>query len=258
MNPIIWQPTQERLENSALFRFMTEQGHHDYAEHYQWSIDNREDFWRALIGFCDVRFHKEAETILVQDGDMTTAQWFAGGELNFAEHLLRHRGDRAAMIFVGENGARRELSFDQLYSEVARAAAGLRAAGVVKGDRVGGFLPNCPEAIVAMLAASSIGAIWSSCSPDFGINGVVDRFGQIEPKVLVCADGYFYNGKRFDSLKAVHGVLQAIPSIQQTVIIPFSDTLPPLNGLRNAISWAEFTSEDAPLKFESLPIEQQR
>ena len=159
------------------------------------------------------------------------------------------------MIFVGENGARRELSFDQLYSQVARAAAGLRAAGVVKGDRVGGFLPNCPEAIIAMLAASSMGAIWSSCSPDFGINGVVDRFGQIEPKVLVCADGYFYNGKRFDSLKAVHGVLQAIPSIQQTVIIPFSDTLPSLTGLRNAISWAEFTSEDAPLKFESLPFD---
>ncbi len=255
MNPIIWQPTQERLEKSALFRFMTEQGHHDYAEHYQWSIENREEFWRAFIGFCDVRFHKEADSILVQDGDMTTARWFSGGELNFAEHLLRHRGDRAAMIFVGENGARRELSFDQLYSQVARAAAGLRAAGVVKGDRVGGFLPNCPEAIIAMLAASSMGAIWSSCSPDFGINGVVDRFGQIEPKVLVCADGYFYNGKRFDSLKAVHGVLQAIPSIQQTVIIPFSDTLPSLTGLRNAISWAEFTSEDAPLKFESLPFD---
>ena len=255
MNPIIWQPTQERLEKSALFRFMTEQGHHDYAEHYQWSIENREEFWRAFIGFCDVRFHKEADSILVQDGDMTTARWFSGGELNFAEHLLRHRGDRAAMIFVGENGARRELSFDQLYSQVARAAAGLRAAGVVKGDRVGGFLPNCPEAIVAMLAASSMGAIWSSCSPDFGINGVVDRFGQIEPKVLVCADGYFYNGKRFDSLKAVHGVLQAIPSIQKTVIIPFADTLPSLTGLRNAISWAEFTSEDAPLKFESLPFD---
>ncbi len=255
MNPIIWQPKTERFEASAMFRFMTEQGCNDYAELYQWSIDDREAFWKALIEFCDVRFSKEADSILTQDGDMTTAHWFAGGELNFAEHLLRYRGDRAAIVFFGENGTRTELSFDALYTQVSRAAAGLRAAGVVKGDRVGAFLPNCPEAIVAMLAASSMGAIWSSCSPDFGINGVVDRFGQIEPKVLVCADGYFYNGKRFDSLTAVRGVLDRIPSIQQTIVIPFSDDLPPLAGLRNALSWADFTAVEEPLQFESLPFD---
>jgi acetoacetyl-CoA synthetase len=255
MNPVIWQPTRERLENSAMFRFMTERGCHNYAELHQWSIDDREGFWRALVNFCDVKLTKVGDTILTQDGDMTTARWFPGGELNFAEHLLRRRDDGVAIVFFGENGIRTELSFGELYKQVARAAVGLRAAGVVKGDRVAGFLPNCPEAIVAMLAASSVGAIWSSCSPDFGINGVVDRFGQIEPKLLVCADGYFYNGKRFDSLAAVKGVLDSIPSIQTTVVIPFSGDLPPLAGLRNALSWAEFTAEEESLQFESLPFD---
>ena len=196
-----------------MYRFMQEQDHNSYSDLYAWSLRDRENFWQALVRFCDVRFSKEADSVLTQSGDMTTATWYSGGELNFAEHLLRHRGDRAAIVFCGENGARRELSFDALRAEVARAAAGLRAAGVSPGDCVVGFLPNCPEAIVAMLAATSMGAIWSSCSPDFGINGVVDRFGQIAPKVLVCAEGYFYGGKRFDSLEAVRGVLQSISPV---------------------------------------------
>ncbi|MCH7854446.1 MAG: acetoacetate--CoA ligase [Proteobacteria bacterium] len=254
-NAIIWQPSRERLEGTAMYRFMQEQGHRTYAELHAWSIHDREEFWQALVRFCDVRFSKEADSVLTQSGDMTTAKWYSGGELNFAEHLLRHGGSRAAIIFCGEDGARRELSFDALRLEVARAAAGLRAAGVTRGDRVAAFLPNCPEAIVAMLAATSMGATWSSCSPDFGINGVVDRFGQIEPRVLICADGYFYGGKRFDSLEAVRGVLKSIPSIEQTVVIPFSTDLPSLAGLDNAVSWAEFTSKNEPLKFESLPFD---
>jgi len=254
-NPVIWQPSRERLENTAMFRFMREQNHETYADLYRWSIDQREEFWEAFVRFSDVRFSREADSVLQQSGDMTTAKWFSGSELNFAEHLLRYSGDRAAIIFCGEDGARRELSFDDLRASVARAAEGLRAAGVTKGDRVGGFLPNCPEAMIAMLAATSMGAIWSSCSPDFGINGVVDRFGQIAPKVLICADGYFYAGKRFDSLQAVRGVLQSIPSIRQTVVIPFSDELPPLAGMGDAISWDEFTANDAPLQFESLPFD---
>ena len=194
-NSIVWQPSDQRREQSAMFKFMQTSGFDSYDELYRWSITDAEGFWRTLCDFCGVRFDKQPGNVLEQPGDMTTATWFAGGELNFAAHLLRHSGDRAALIFCGENGARREISFDQLRQRVADAAAGLRNAGVVKGDRVAGFLPNCPEAIIAMLATSSIGAIWSSCSPDFGTNGVVDRFGQIEPKVLFCADGYFYNGK---------------------------------------------------------------
>ena len=140
------------------------------------------------------------------------AGWFSGSRLNYAAHLLRHEGDEPALVFFGENGARRELSRDQLREEVAAIAAGLREAGVDPGDRVGGYLPNCPEAVIAMLATTSIGAIWSSCSPDFGINGVVDRFGQIEPKVLFAVNGYYYNGKTCDTRATVRGVVERLPA----------------------------------------------
>jgi len=186
---------------------------------------------------------------------MTTAKWFPGSELNFAEHLLRHSGDRAAIVFSGENGARSELSFDELRQAVASIAQALRSAGVVKGDRVAGFLPNCPEAIIAMLATTSIGAIWSSCSPDFGINGIVDRFGQIKPKVLFCADGYFYNGKRHDCLESVKGVLEAIDSIECTVIAAFSSQEFRIDDIRAAVRWQDFAIKDATLEFTQVEFD---
>ena len=238
-----------------MYHFMEEQGTGSYAELHAWSIGHREAFWQALAAFCDVQFHKAANDVLVQPGDMTTATWFTGSELNFAANLLRHRGDRPAIVFCGENGARRELSFDGLRAQVAAAAAGLAAAGVTKGDRVAGFLPNCPEAVVAMLATTSIGAIWSSCSPDFGINGVVDRFGQIEPKVLFCADGYFYNGKRFDSLQAVAGVVNRIESIRRTVVVPFTGSDAGVPPSLDAVSWDDFADGDSPLVFTPLPFD---
>ena len=238
-----------------MYRFMEEQGAGSYAELHAWSIGRPDAFWQALATFCDVEFDKPANEVLLQPGDMTTATWFTGSELNFAANLLRHRGDRPAIVFCGENGARRELSFDGLRRQVAGAAAGLAAAGVTKGDRVAGFLPNCPEAIVAMLATTSIGAIWSSCSPDFGINGVVDRFGQIEPKVLFCADGYFYNGKRFDSLQAVAGVVNRIESIRRTVVVPFTGGDVRLPPSLDAVSWEDFSGGDSPLVFTPLPFD---
>ena len=181
-----------------MYRFMRQQGFDDYETLYEWSIDDSAAFWEALCRFCDIHFAKPPETVLKRPDNIMNAGWFDGGELNYAEHLLRHEGEREALVFSGENGERRSLSFDELRDAVAGVAAGLKRAGVVKGDRVGGYLPNCPEAIIAMLATTSIGAIWSSCSPDFGVTGVVDRFGQIEPKVLFTANAYFYNGKRFD------------------------------------------------------------
>jgi acetoacetyl-CoA synthetase len=254
-NPIVWQPDPEQLKKTAMYRFMKEQSFDSYDDFYQWSIDNTADFWQALCDFCEVRFSKPADAVLVQPGDMTTAKWFPGSELSFAEHLLRHGGERAAILFRGENGERRELSFDELRQAVAAIAQGLRSVGVVKGDRVAGYLPNCPEAIVAMLAASSIGAIWSSCSPDFGINGVVDRFGQIRPKVLFCADGYFYNGKRHDSLEAVRGVLNVIDSIEHTVISPFSTGDFGIDDIRGAIRWQDFAVQNAPLEFTQVEFD---
>ena len=254
-NPILWQPTEERQQRTAMYRFMRQQNCDSYAQLYQWSIDELAAFWQAFAEFCQVRFSKPADTVLQQPGGMTSARWFVGSELSFAEHLLRHRGERAAIIFYGEDGSRREISFDNLRAEVAAVAAGLKAAGVMKGDRVAGFLPNCPEAIVAMLATSSIGAIWSSCSPDFGINGVVDRFGQIEPKVLFCADGYFYNGKHFDSLAAVRGVVKLISSIAHTVVVPFTGKAYSASGIRGAVAWEQFAEPGAALVFEAVPFD---
>ncbi len=254
-NPIIWQPDPERLKKTAMYRFMRERSCDTYDDLYRWSIDHTADFWQALCNLCDVRFSKTADEVLVQPGDMTTAKWFSGSELSFAEHVLRYSGDRAAIIFRGENGERRELSFDDLRQAVACISQALRSAGVVKGDRVAGYLPNCPEAIVAMLAATSIGAIWSSCSPDFGINGVVDRFGQIKPKVLFCTDGYFYNGKRHDSLNSVKGVLDVIGSIEVTVVTPFSSNDFSLDDIRGAVRWQDFAVADAKLEFTQVEFD---
>ncbi len=252
-NPVLWRPPEERVHNSSMYRFMQLQDIDDYDALHQWSIENVTEFWQALCDFAEVRFASEASQVLDQPGNMTTAKWFDDATISFPEHLLRHSGDRAAIVFRGENGVRRELSFDELRTAVAEITAGLVRAGVVKGDRVAGFLPNCPEAIVAMLAAASIGAIWSSCSPDFGINGVVDRFGQIEPRVLFCADGYFYNGKRCDSLPAIRGVLEQIPSIKQTVVVPFTGEPVKAAEIRDGIMWEEFGEAGAEL--DCVPTE---
>ena len=232
-----------------MYRFMKVQGFDNYGDLYRWSINNVPQFWQSIVEFGQVEFSRPATNILEQPGDLTTARFFADAELSFPAHVLRHHGNRAAIIFRGETGVRREISFDDLRLQVAEVAAGLRAAGVVKGDRVAAFMPNCPEAIIAMLGATSLGAIWSSCSPDFGINGVVDRFGQIEPKVLFCADGYFYNGKRFDSLDAVRGVLEKIKSISTTVVVPFSGEGKALDRIRGGVQWQDFLATGAELTF---------
>ena len=253
-NPVIWQPSDARREASQMFRFMQTAGFDDYASLHAWSVADPDGFWTAIRRHCELRFDDAPTAVVRQPGDLTTARWFPDATLNFAEQLLRFSGDANALVFRGEDGARRTVSRDELRAAVAKTADGLRSAGVVKGDRVAGFLPNCPETIVAMLATASIGAVWSSCSPDFGINGVVDRFGQIEPVVLFCADGYVYNGKRFDSLAAIRGVLDKIPSIRETVVVPFAGG-DSLSGLRDALWWDGFGREGRALDFASLPFD---
>ncbi len=251
MNEILWSPAASSRETSAMFRFARSRGFDDYDSLYRWSIDHSPEFWEALCEFCDVRLDTPASATLSNAEDIMHAGWFAGGRLNYAEHLLRHGGDRAAIVFCGEDGTRREISFDALRQAVADTASGLRNAGVVKGDRVAGFLPNCPEAIIAMLAATSIGATWSSCSPDFGVNGVVDRFGQIEPKILFATNGYFYNGKRIDSLTVAAGIVDSISSIEQTVIVPFLSEQTSL--LNHSSAWDDFAVANSTPEF--LPVE---
>ena len=254
-NPILWEPSAERRKSSAMYRFMRQQGFDNYESLHQWSIDDSAAFWQALCEFCDVRFTTPPATILERPDNIMDAGWFAGSELNYAEHLLRHQGGREALVFSAENGERRALTFDELRTAVAGIAAGLKRAGVVSGDRVGGYLPNCPEAIMAMLATASIGAIWSSCSPDFGVNGVVDRFGQIEPKVLFTADAYFYNGRRFDCLETVAQIVRAIPSVERTVVVPFAGAAADTSVIGNAVMLETFAEPGADLVFEPVAFD---
>jgi acetoacetyl-CoA synthetase len=254
-NPILWRPDRNRIPATAMHRFMRRQGFDDYDALYRWSIEDSPAFWEALSRFCDVRFDTPADKVLARPDDIMDAGWFTGGELNFAAHLLRDRDNDVAVIFSGEHGVRRELSMAELRQAVAGTAAGLAAAGVVRGDRVAGFLPNCPEALIAMLAAASLGAVWSSCSPDFGVDGVVDRFGQIAPKVLFATDGYFYNGKRIDSRPVVAGILAAMPQVERTVIVPFLGGAGGAAKLRGAVDWDEFRVPGAGLAFTPVAFD---
>jgi acetoacetyl-CoA synthetase len=238
-----------------MYRFMSEHAFENYADLFEWSIQDSAAFWEALAGYSGVDFVVAAHTTLSRTDDIMDAGWFAGSTLNYAAHLLRHGGDRPALIFCGEDGSRRELSFDGLRSSVAETAAGLRRAGVAKGDRVGGYLPNCPEAIVAMLATASIGAIWSSCSPDFGATGVIDRFGQIEPKLLFVANGYLYNGKRIDCIAASAEIAATIPSIGSTVVVPFLDNASDINEIANGVAWDDFASPGEALEFAAVEFD---
>ena len=252
-NPVKWKPEDGRIRSTNMFRFMEATGHATYDALYAWSLADSPAFWEALCEFCHVEFDKVADTTLARPDNIMDAGWFEGSRLNYAAHLLRHTGNQAALVFFGEDGNRQSLSRDELRDEVAAVAAGLRAAGVGRGDRVGGFLPNCPEAIIAMLATSSIGAIWSSCSPDFGVNGVVDRFGQIEPRVLFAVNGYYYNGKTCDTRATIAGVVNTVSSIEHTVIIPFATELSTDPELDNAVGWREFGCPGQPLSF--TPVE---
>ncbi|HTT02692.1 MAG TPA: acetoacetate--CoA ligase [Steroidobacteraceae bacterium] len=264
MSEALWHPTPERIASAHLTRF-TEHVNarygsalRDYRALYDWSLREPGAFWSELAAFAQVRADWGSGPVLVDAGRMPGAQFFPHARLSFTDNLLRDRDEHAALVFRNERGARRVLSYGQLTDDVARIAAGLADAGVVAGDRVAGFLPNLPEAIVAMLAAASLGAIWTSCSPDFGAQGVLDRFGQIAPKVLFVADGYFYNGKTIDSLATTREVAAMLPSLARLVVIPYVSEQPGRARLaaapRPATAWSEFGMPGAPLRCASLPF----
>ncbi len=217
----LWRPSPERAAQTLMARFMAEAGHRDYAALHRWSVEHSEDFWNRVWDFAGVRGTRGARTLV--DGDrMPGAKWFPDARLNFAENLLRDRDGSDAIVFWGEERIRRRLSRAELHDLVSRLAQALRAAGVGKGDRVAGYLPNLPEGVAAMLATASLGAIWSSCSPDFGVQGVLDRFGQIAPKVFFCADGYLYGGKEFDSTAKAREILAGLPGNPRCVTVPYT------------------------------------
>jgi len=258
----MWKPSVEQIERSQMFEFKefinTRHGLNlgSYQDLHEWSVDNIHEFWASAWEFFDI-IHTQPYTQVVDDvSEMPGAKWFTGARLNFAENLLRRRDDKTALIFKGESQPVRKLTYAELYSEVAKTAAALRTAGVEKGDRVAGFVPNMPESIIAMLATTSIGAIWSSSSPDFGIKGVLDRFSQIEPKVLFAANGYFYNGKSHDSLEKLKSILHELPSVEKVVVIPYSDEDPDIRTISNSIFFSDFIDNDEEeIEFEQLPFD---
>ena len=219
MKPL-WTPSRERAQASELARFMRLAGKTSYEELHRWSIERSADFWELVWGFAEVR-GEMGDRRLIDADRMPGARWFPDARLNYAENLLRERDAAPAITFWGEDRVKRRLSKRQLYDLVSRIAQALADAGVKKGDRVAGYLPNVPEATAALLATASLGAVWSSCSPDFGVQGVLDRFGQIEPKILFCADGYIYGGKEFDSQEKASQVLERLPSVEECVVVDY-------------------------------------
>jgi len=257
----IWSPGPARRQTANIRRFIDlvrselDPGVHDYWSLYDHSITQPGEFWRAVWEFCDVVGLRGTKTIS-HPGRMPGAGWFPDAKLNFAENLLRFRDAETALVFCSEAGGRAELSYEELYLAVAQTAAALKARGVGVGDRVAGFMPNLPETVVAMLATTSIGATWSSCSPDFGVSGVVDRFGQIEPKVMFCAAAYSYNGKIFDCMEKIKGIAEAVPSIKQVVVVPYMNPQADLSALDNAVWLEEFQDKSSrEVTFEQLPFD---
>ena len=263
MAEMLWQPSPERIANANITHFttMVRERHglnaEDYAALHRWSIEHRADFWSAMWEYGGVIGERGDGPVLVGGDRMPGAKWFPDARLNFAENLLRRRDDAPAILFRGEDRVRRSLGFRELHDAVSVLAQALREAGVAKGDRVAGYLPNMPEAVIAMLATTSIGAIWSSASPDFGVQGVVDRFGQIAPKVLFSADGYFYGGKRFDSIGRLAPIAAQVPSIERIVVVPYTTVAPDVAAMDKAVTLDAFVAPHAPaeIEFERLPFD---
>ncbi len=263
MNKKLWTPGAERIAEAPITAFMgaVEREHGvafngNYQRLHRWSVEEPEAFWQAAWDFAGVEAFSRGDKVLENPDALPGARWFPQAELNFAANLLRYRGGQTALVSLLENGERRALSRDELYREVARVAAGLRAAGVQRGDRVAGFMPNIAETVVAMLATTSLGAIWSSCSPDFGINGVLDRFGQIEPKVLFAADAYYYNGRTCDCLERVRALCDEVASIETVVIVPLVGDRDIRGAHADAIAFDRFGDPAATqIDFAPLPFE---
>jgi acetoacetyl-CoA synthetase len=263
MRRLLWRPSEERVKASNMFRFMNtvnERFNKNFTEYealYQWSIQNIPDFWKLLWDFVGIKSSHPYETALEDLGRMPGAKWFTGARLNFAENLLRYRDDRAAIIFKGEGNASEKITYRALYNETAKLAKSLKEIGVKPGDRVAGFMPNMPETVTAMLAASSLGAIWSTCSPDFGARGVLDRFGQIKPKVLFTSDGYWYKGNRFDSLGRVSEIVKGLPSLEKIVVVHYTLRKPDIGNIPNSVLYSEFLSKESnpEIDFAQLPFD---
>ncbi|MEH6388033.1 acetoacetate--CoA ligase [Pseudomonas profundi] len=263
MSAPLWTPSPDRISASRMdgFRRYVEQRHQvelaDYPALHAWSMEQRSAFWQAIVDFFDVRFATPATDVLLDADAMPGAQWFPGATLNFAEHLLRRRDDHPALVAIAEDGHREQLSYAELSAHVAGLQRALREAGVVAGDRVAAFMPNTWQTVVGMLAATSLGAVWSSCSPDFGTQGVVDRFGQIEPKVLIACAGYRYAGKQIDLTDKLKDILAQLPSLERLVLVPYTHAEASSADFASVVPtslWQDFCQPGGEPEFVAVPF----
>src|SRR5918994_1247361 len=262
---LLWEPSEELKENARISDYMEwlkaekDLSFRDYNELWEWSVTDLEGFWASVWQYCDIKASKPYEKVLGERG-MPGAKWFTGAELNYAEHVLRHvadRPDEPAILHQSEVRSLGEVSWGELQERTAALAAGLRELGVERGDRVAAYLPNVPEAVISLLACASIGAVWSSCSPDFGAGSIVDRMAQIEPKVLLAADGYRYSGKDYDRTDVVARLQGEIPTLEKTVVLPYLSADPDTSALENVVVWDDLLAghEGAELTFEQVPFD---
>ncbi|WP_374323268.1 acetoacetate--CoA ligase [Aquipseudomonas alcaligenes] len=265
MQQPLWAPSAERIAATRMdaFRRFVNQRHAlqlaDYPALHAWSVAQREAFWQAIVDLFEVRFTQQPEAVLREGPAMPSAHWFPGATLNFAEHLLRRRDEHPALVAIGEDGTREQLSYAELAAHVTGLQQSLQAAGVGIGDRVAAFMPNTWQTVVGMLATASLGATWSSCSPDFGTQGVIDRFGQIEPKVLIAAAGYRYAGKNLDLTAKLNEILERLPSLQQLVVVPYSRPEAQASDFRSAARvslWQDFYQAGGEPQFTPVSFEQ--
>jgi acetoacetyl-CoA synthetase len=260
--PILWQPSKDRIARSNIAAFIKlvnkehKAGLTDSASLFDWSVAKPEKFWTAIWDFCGVIAETRGNRVLVDADKMPGAQWFPDAKLNFAENLLRRRDDADAMVFWGEDKVKRRMSYGEVYDAVSRTAQAMEAAGVKQGDRIAAFMPNLPETIIFMLAAASLGAIWSSCSPDFGVQGVIDRFGQIEPKLLFAVEGYHYNGKAHDTLPRIAEIAARLPSVKQTIVVSYTREQPDISAVPKSVHLAAFVKpyKGKDIAFRQLPF----
>ena len=262
MNTILWKPSKDQINSSQLEAFRLQVNSRfnlkieNYSELHSWSISNINDFWKAIWGFMAIKCSSNYNQVVDDENKMPGAKWFDGLLFNFAENLLRIKSDKAAIIFQSENADSKIISYNELYDEVEKVASTLRKMGIKNGDRIVGIMPNLPETVIAMLATTSIGAIWSSCSPDFGTQGILDRFTQINPKIIFASDGYFYKSKSFDSLNKLKNLLNQLPSVRKVIITPFVRENPDISSINNSLVWNDFIDpKPNPIIFEQVPFD---
>jgi acetoacetyl-CoA synthetase len=260
MRTPLWIPSDERKRDANITRFIEiVNARHklnlaSYADLHDWSVNNIPDFWLMVWDFAEIKASQRSDSVVTDLSAFPGAKWFPDARLNFAENLLRYRDDQLAFIFKGETQTSKHMTYAELYDSVARLAHSLKESGVGAGDRVVGYMPNLVETAVAMLAATSLGATWSSCATDIGSSAAIERLGQVEPKVLITADGYFYKGKTFDTLTHAAEVVRGIPSLQKVIVVSYTREKPDISQISNAVHYADFLSKETNLEiqFEQL------